>query len=405
MRPPDHASTFLTLPPAPFEPADDAPPPPPSETRFSPKRRPRTARPPSAQFDNNSNTNYEPFPHSDYPRGARVAGRVVAVTPAGARVAMLADDRVVGFCAASEAGPPRGTVPAPQARRKKGDEDESDSDDADAPSDTATAAGLAIGDVREFIVLYTPAKARFGGLGPALSARLADEDVLWARAAAVAAACEADGDAVVTTVVGANAGGFLATLAGLPAFVPFSQVEAAHVSGRDVPPNAPQRRGFDPAAAPAAVGATLRALPTDIDRRNSRIILSPRAAAAAAARQAVSVGGLVAGIVSRVEGFGAFVRIEGTMETGLLHVSNISRARVRSVESLFAPGDRIRALVVGMDDDGGRISLSTAEIEATDGDMLRDAQAVYAGAEEQAGVFRAHLEALAAQAASGEAGE
>ena len=109
---------------------------------------------------------------------ARVAGRVVAVTPAGARVTMLADDRVVGFCAASEAGPPRGTVPVPQARRKRGGDDESDSDDADA-ADTPTAAGLAVGDVREFIVLYTPAKARFGGLGPAMSARLADEDVLW----------------------------------------------------------------------------------------------------------------------------------------------------------------------------------------------------------------------------------
>ena len=54
-----------------------------------------------------------------------------------------------------------------------------------------------------------------------------------------------------------------------------------------------------------------------------------------------------------------------------------------------------------MDQGGRRLSLSTAEIEENDGDMLVDPERVYAGAEEQALYFRRHLEALAAQEAAG----
>ncbi len=41
-----------------------------------------------------------------------------------------------------------------------------------------------------------------------------------------------------------------------------------------------------------------------------------------------------------------------------------------------------------------KVSLSTAELEASRGDMLKDRQAVYAGAEEQAVHFREYLAGL-----------
>ncbi len=40
-------------------------------------------------------------------------------------------------------------------------------------------------------------------------------------------------------------------------------------------------------------------------------------------------------------------------------------------QALFEEGDRVRALVVGMNPDCTRISLSTAELEVEDGDMLK----------------------------------
>lgn len=39
-------------------------------------------------------------------------------------------------------------------------------------------------------------------------------------------------------------------------------------------------------------------------------------------------------------------------------------------QDIFSVGDRVRAMLIGMDEGFSRISLSTAELEATPGDML-----------------------------------
>ena len=43
-----------------------------------------------------------------------------------------------------------------------------------------------------------------------------------------------------------------------------------------------------------------------------------------------------------------------------------------SAQDLFAIGERVCAIVVGMNPDCTRISVSTAELEPNDGDMLKD---------------------------------
>lgn len=42
------------------------------------------------------------------------------------------------------------------------------------------------------------------------------------------------------------------------------------------------------------------------------------------------------------------------------------------LQQIFKVGDAIRALIIGMDSNYGRISLSTAELEVNDGDMMVD---------------------------------
>jgi small subunit ribosomal protein S1 len=51
-------------------------------------------------------------------------------------------------------------------------------------------------------------------------------------------------------------------------------------------------------------------------------------------------------------------------------------------------GDTITALVVRVDNENGRISLSTRKLEANSGDMLRDPQRVYDNAEVAAAEWR-----------------
>ena len=53
-------------------------------------------------------------------------------------------------------------------------------------------------------------------------------------------------------------------------------------------------------------------------------------------RGKAQVGAVVDGIVRRVEEFGAFVGINGMKVSGLLHISNISRARVDATKVCLA---------------------------------------------------------------------
>ncbi len=55
-------------------------------------------------------------------------------------------------------------------------------------------------------------------------------------------------------------------------------------------------------------------------------------------------------------------------------------------------------MILSMDRDRGRITLSTKKLEPTPGDMLRDPQLVFEKADEMAALFRERMEAAAAQA-------
>jgi S1 RNA binding domain protein len=68
------------------------------------------------------------------------------------------------------------------------------------------------------------------------------------------------------------------------------------------------------------------------------------------------VGAVVSGTVVRLAPYGAFIKLE-TGETGLVHISEIDRNYVRSVEEHLRIDDVVTVKVVGIKDDG-KIDLS-----------------------------------------------
>ncbi|HEY2960440.1 MAG TPA: S1 RNA-binding domain-containing protein [Actinomycetota bacterium] len=68
------------------------------------------------------------------------------------------------------------------------------------------------------------------------------------------------------------------------------------------------------------------------------------------------VGAIVSGTVARLAPYGAFIKLE-TGETGLVHISEIDRNYVRSVEEHLRIDDQVTVKVVGIKDDG-KIDLS-----------------------------------------------
>lgn len=73
-------------------------------------------------------------------------------------------------------------------------------------------------------------------------------------------------------------------------------------------------------------------------------------------------GALVEGVVTNVTDFGAFVQLEPGIE-GLVHVSELSWERVSHPKDVVQPGQKVRAMVLKVDAQNRRISLSLKALQ------------------------------------------
>merc|ERR1712007_139201 len=81
---------------------------------------------------------------------------------------------------------------------------------------------------------------------------------------------------------------------------------------------------------------------------------------------------------------------------GLLHVSQISNDRICSIDGIFLVGEPIKCMVLAVDRDKGRLSLTTKKLEPSPGDMLRNRELVMETAEDMAKLFRERVAAAEA---------
>jgi predicted RNA-binding protein with RPS1 domain/uncharacterized protein YmfQ (DUF2313 family) len=103
----------------------------------------------------------------------------------------------------------------------------------------------------------------------------------------------------------------------------------------------------------------------------------------------LKVGQVVDGTVFAVKPYGIFVDIGGY--GALLHISAISQLTVEHPEQVFQRDDWVRAMIIWMDVERGRVSLSTSDLEPEPGDMLKDPLKVYEKAEEMAARYYQHV--------------
>lgn len=76
----------------------------------------------------------------------------------------------------------------------------------------------------------------------------------------------------------------------------------------------------------------------------------------------IEVGGIYYGEVVRIMNFGAFVDLGCGGKEGLLHISKISKKRIKNVEDVLHVGDKVTVKVISIDDQG-RINLSMKDLE------------------------------------------
>ena len=178
-------------------------------------------------------------------------------------------------------------------------------------------------------------------------------------------------DATVRSEVFAtNRGGALVRIEGLRGFIPGS-----HISTRQ------------PKEDLVAQELPLKFL--EVDEERNRLVLSHRRALVERKMSGLKVGEVVVGSVRGIKPYGAFIDIGGV--SGLLHISEISHDHIDTPHSVFNINDELKVMIIDLDAEKGRISLSTKQLEPEAGDMLRNREVVFERAEEMAEKYRQKL--------------
>lgn len=160
------------------------------------------------------------------------------------------------------------------------------------------------------------------------------------------------GMAVEGKVAAAVKGGYEVRVARERAFCPLSQIDTA----RTVDPN-------------VHVGKTYAFKVIEYKNGGKDIVVSRRKLLeqqqlleADEVRKSIVPGAVLSGRVASVLDFGAFVDFGGGIQ-GLLHVSEMSWARITSPAAMVTPGDKITVKVLRVDDATGKISLGLKQLQ------------------------------------------
>ncbi len=147
-------------------------------------------------------------------------------------------------------------------------------------------------------------------------------------------------------------GGLIATIEGVRAFVPASQLSTKYVEKIE-----------------DMVGKPITLKVIEVDKNRKRIVASHKAVmveeAEAARKQRWSeleVGSKVKGIVRRLTNFGAFVDIGGGID-GLIHVTDVSWSRVKDPKEVLSVGQEVEVLIRDVDVEKQRVSLGYKQLQ------------------------------------------
>lgn len=159
----------------------------------------------------------------------------------------------------------------------------------------------------------------------------------------------------MVTIIGFNKGGLLAEVAGVPAFLPVSQLAGDHY-----PKASPDSREALAGELGALVGAQISVRILDAIQRTNKLIISEREAVEVSTRELVKnykVDQIIEGIVSGVADFGVFVKFtDNPAVEGLVHVSELDWRMVENPKEVVHIDDVVKAKIIDIKD--GKISLS-----------------------------------------------
>jgi small subunit ribosomal protein S1 len=112
-------------------------------------------------------------------------------------------------------------------------------------------------------------------------------------------------------------------------------------------------------------GETIQAVVLKIDKENERFSLGVKQLEPdpwQAAANNYPTGTLIEGVITNVTDFGIFVQLEEGIE-GLVHVSEISKDKIKTPVGMFNVGDTMKTMVINVSADDRKIGLSLKALE------------------------------------------
>ena len=164
-----------------------------------------------------------------------------------------------------------------------------------------------------------------------------------------------NGELIEVLINGFNRGGLTCDVDGLRGFIPRSQLE----NGQD-------HQSF--------VGKNLRVAFLEVNPESRKLVLSEKKASLVSKFSDLTLGQLIEGEVLAVKPYGFFIDLGGA--SGLLHQSSVTKGAIRSLREIFVEGETIKALITEIDLEKGRISLNTALLENSAGELIIDKETV-----------------------------
>lgn len=173
-----------------------------------------------------------------------------------------------------------------------------------------------------------------------------------------------DQKVVTVKVVEVNTGGVICELDnGLRGFIPVSQLdprrifgEAGHAVGKNIQTEVHKRLS-------ELLGETIEVRIYEVDREKGKIIFSEKAmmlgenvSSRAELLQKIKPGDILEGVITGITPFGVFVNTQGL--EGLVHLSELSWDKVTDVSTLFKVGQKVKVMVLSIDDAGRRVAYS-----------------------------------------------
>jgi len=183
-----------------------------------------------------------------------------------------------------------------------------------------------------------------------LSANQADLELNWE----VLQQKKEKNETLKVKISGANKGGLLTEISGIPAFLPVSQLSPEHyprVGGGDSSKILSELQKF--------IGKELEVKILDVFQKEEKLILSEKAKGIEKVKEALKnyqVGDVVEGEISGIVDFGAFL-IFGKGLEGLIHISEFDWAIVEDPSEIVKVGQKVRAKIIEISDNKVFLSL------------------------------------------------